>query len=766
MSYRSAQTSQQGYELVSTSSRGTAMRPVSGLVHVQAEADTVYSIVDQQSFRTVEVATFEKNATDLLLFLPDGKVVILTEFFLNTIPGDYSSKTEVIGVTFPFSASYNDEADQFEWADLEDVTFAQAFNEEAEEEAEEEEEEEEERFHWGHFAIGAGAGVLGGMLLTSLLSPNSSGAMINNVLDEDDHSASGADSELSSLKTAIGSLSDKIDGLTDTDASNGGDNANNGDDNNEPIIEAIESLESSVSDGLSRLSEVNADAESPDWLSIDAKIEALTDAFELQSAGQEATSNSSDNNITINNYNDAQSDFADDPQDEFEGTKPSAPTLTFGDGELLVQADPNKRLTIFNSQTDADITSRFNIDEDDGSYVATPKKGAFYQETIGVYATASDESGVASDKSDVLQVSFNNPLKVESISIESIEPFSTNNTLKEGDKILITLKYDGEIKINGDPDGLFLTLTNGGTATYTSHSLNKITFQYEVKQNDTQIEGGLDITSFGGDTTASIVSKNHSVPVSDSLQNSVNALTDMDLSVNIRPFVQAVSADVSIDENRPIDPNGENTPITGTITLKLSEPVKFEPTTAGPSIADEVQLYIEQVISIDGKPTVALFPDQIIGFTDTLEFSLSENAYIDSSNIQNQKVNLDLINIIGIGDDGYVISDPTGEELRAVSGGYARGMDDKYTKINPPAAGYFVSDEGGAVGSAFDLEASFDQFDDTDEYTLSFPNDDYIFSNEGSFSDTKKFVGDELNIGVENVNLLVEETPNNEWEFG
>jgi hypothetical protein len=759
--------------LVASGPEGTTITDVSGLTAVQANESIFYSVKNLQTTENIEINSYEKNGRDLYIIIETGETIVLENFYVNSVPGDFTSIAQFDRISlnevatqnlristqntqpdagFPAEPAAN--TNQLEQRDINPTTLGYRSYEE------QIDVDEDDGFNWGQFSIGAAAGALGGILLSSLLGSKASSPAINNILQDDEPSGSqNNETDLTQLETAITTLTETVN--------TGFENIQgDGTQNNETDLTQLETA-------------------------ITTLTETVNTGFETLGQTEQAGSS----NITINNYNNTTTTDENTTSNNSNDQKPETPTITTGENKFLITGEPNNTVTIYDQAED--ITDRFTVTEDNGIYTAipksglfdgsntfdirvtltnssqlvsefsntisisfdttrpetpmlsvnqddgsflisnlengtqpklfilddqennlldsfeltavnqnttklTPKAGAFHQFSSSFFVNTEDDYGNLSNNSNTVDHALHNPLTISAITLDATQNSLLDSTLVDGETLTFTLEYGGAISLIGnDLENFYVTLNNGAVANYVSHDQTSISFAYTPTINDQQKLSGLNVNSFGGDAAIQVLSSEFSTPTSTTINPSLNELLNLDLGVDIRPYIISVGTNLTVDGARDditID-DIPYTPVSGVITLSLSEVVSVTPFQEQPSLS----LYVREIVGNDMlTPYTTIDQSNIVQPSDALTFNLTSNAYIEKASILNGEINLNSIEVTGLIDDGFNISDP---------GGY-------------PAAGTFItplslvleSDDGYVLEiDNSDQYINFNQFPDFDD---------------------------------------------------
>ena len=776
-----------GIGLFASGPTGTTIFDVSGLTAVQMDELVFYSVKNLQTLENIQIKSHEKNGRDLCVILENGDVIIIADFYLNSIPDDFTSLSEFDRISTDEVATNIPRS--FSQSILADNEFDQQLSIEAHKEGQREvttnplgyssykeqiDVVKDDGFNWGQFSIGAAAGALGGFLLSSLLGSKASSPAINNILqDGEPNGSQNNDADLTQLETSIATLTETIN--------TGFENIHrDGSQNNDSDLTQLET-------------------------SIATLTETINTGFE--SLGQTEQAGSS--NITINNYNNTTSTDDNATSNNSNDQKPETPTIATGENKFLITGELSNTVTIYD-QTE-DITDRFtvtenngiytaipksglfdgsntfdirvtltnssqlvsefsntisisfdttrpetpmlSVDQDDGSFLIsnletstqpklltlddqennllelfelttvnqnttklTPKAGAFHQFSSSFFVNTEDDYGNLSNNSNTVDHALHNPLTISAITLDATQTSLLDSTLVDGETLTFTLEYDGAISLVGnDFENFYVTLNNGAVANYVSHDQTSISFAYTPTINDQQKLSGLNVNSFGGDAAIQVLSSEFSTPTSTTINPSLNELLNLDLGVDIRPYIISVGTNLTVDGARDeitID-NIPYTPVSGVITLSLSEVVSVTPFQEQPSLS----LYLREIVGNDMlTPYTTIDQSNIVQPSDALTFNLTSNAYIEKALILNGEINLNSIEVTGLIDDGFNISDSGGYSISSLAG--------TYDVVPDPAAGTFItplslvleSDDGYVLEiDNSDQYINFNQFPDFDD---------------------------------------------------
>jgi hypothetical protein len=773
--------------LVASGPEGTTITDVSGLTAVQANESIFYSVKNLQTTENIEINSYEKNGRDLYIIIETGETIVLENFYVNSVPGDFTSIAQFDRISlnevatqnlristqntqpdagFPAEPAAN--TNQLEQRDINPTTLGYRSYEE------QIDVDEDDGFNWGQFSVGAAAGALGGILLSSLLGSKASSPAINNILQDDEPSGSqNNETDLTQLETAITTLTETVN--------TGFENIQgDGTQNNETDLTQLETA-------------------------ITTLTETVNTGFETLGQTEQAGSS----NITINNYNNTTTTDENTTSNNSNDQKPETPTITTGENKFLITGEPNNTVTIYDQAED--ITDRFTVTEDNGIYTAipksglfdgsntfdirvtltnssqlvsefsntisisfdttrpetpmlsvnqddgsflisnlengtqpklfilddqennlldsfeltavnqnttklTPKAGAFHQFSSSFFVNTEDDYGNLSNNSNTVDHALHNPLTISAITLDATQNSLLDSTLVDGETLTFTLEYGGAISLIGnDLENFYVTLNNGAVANYVSHDQTSISFAYTPTINDQQKLSGLNVNSFGGDAAIQVLSSEFSTPTSTTINPSLNELLNLDLGVDIRPYIISVGTNLTVDGARDditID-DIPYTPVSGVITLSLSEVVSVTPFQEQPSLS----LYVREIVGNDMlTPYTTIDQSNIVQPSDALTFNLTSNAYIEKASILNGEINLNSIEVTGLIDDGFNISDSGGYSISSPAG--------TYDVVPDPAAGTFItplslvleSDDGYVLEiDNSDQYINFNQFPDFDD---------------------------------------------------
>ena len=821
-----------GIGLFASGPTGTTIFDVSGLTAVQMDESVFYSVKNLQTYENLKIKSHEKNGRDLCVILENGDVIIIADFYLNSIPDDFTSLSEFDRISTDEVATKIPRS--FSQSILANNEFDQELSIEAYKEGQREvttnplgyssykeqiDVVKDDGFNWGQFSIGATAGALGAVLLSKILNAKTSAFdnllhdYLKDTLQDDNRSEpQNNKTELTQLETAIETLTETVN--TGFENIKGDDTENNQTELTQ-LKTAIETLTAAVNTGFENIKGDDSENNQTELTQLETAIETLTEAvntgFETikGDVSEAQTEQAGSSNITINNYNNTTTTDDNTQSNSSNDYNPETPTIAAGENKFLITGEPSNTVRIYNQVED--ITDRFTVTENNGIYTAIPKSGffdgsnifdirvtltnssqlvskfsntislsfdttpletptlsvleddgsflisnletgtqpklltlddqednlldsfelttvnqntiklmpkagAFHQFSSSFFVNTADDYGNLSNNSNTVVRTLHNPLTISAITLDATQNSLLDSTLVDGETLTFTLEYDGAISLVGnDFENFYVTLNNGGVANYVSHDQTSISFAYTPAINDQQRPSGLNVNSFGGDTTIQVLSSEFSTPTSTTINPSLNELLNLDLGVDIRPYIISVGTNLTIDDTRDeiIIDDIPFAPVSGVITLSLSEVVSVTPFQEQSNLS----LYVREIVGNDMlTPYTTIDQSNIVQPSDALTFNLTNNAYIEKALILNGEINLNSIEVTGMIDDGFNISDSGGYSISSPAG--------TYDVVPDPAAGTFITplalvleaDDGYVLQiDDSDQFINFNQFPDFDD---------------------------------------------------
>ena len=746
-----------GIGLFASGPTGTTIFDVSGLTAVQMDESVFYSVKNLQTYENIQIKSHEKNGRDLSVILENGDVIIIADFYLNSIPDDFTSlsefdriRTDEVATKIPRSFSQSILANN----DFDQELSIEAYKEGQREVTtnplgyssykEQIDVVKDDGFNWGQFSIGAAAGALGGFLLSSLLGSKASSPAINNILqDGEPNGSQNNDADLTQLETSIATLTETINtgfeslGQTEQAGSsnitiNNYNNTTSTDDNTTSNNSNDQKPETpTIATGENKFL---ITGELSNTVTIYDQTEDITDRFTvtenngiytaIPKSGLFDGSNTFDIRVTLTNSSQLVSEFSNTISISFDTTRPETPMLSVDqdDGSFLISnletSTQPKLLTLDDQENN--LLELFELTTvNQNAIKLTPKAGAFHQFSSSFFVNTEDEYGNLSNNSNTVDQTLHNPLTISAITLDATQNSLLDSTLADGETLTFTLKYDGAISLVGnDFANFYVTLNNGAVANYASHDQTSITFDYVPATNDQHRLSGLNVNSFGGDAAIQVLSSEFSTPTSTTINPSLNELLNLDLGVNIRPYIISVGTTLTVDGARDeitID-DIPFTPVSGAITLSLSEVVSVTPFQEQASLS----LYVREIVGDDMLiPYTAIDQSNISQPADTLTFNLTSNAYIEKALILNGDIKLNSIEVTGLIDDGFNISDSGGYSISSPAGTYDVAPDPAAGTFISPLALVLESDDGYVLEiDGSDQFINFNQFPDFDDSKL------------------------------------------------
>ena len=731
--------------LVASGPEGTTITDVSGLTAVQANESIFYSVKNLQTTENIEINSYEKNGRDLFIIFENGNILVLENFYVNSIPDDFTSIAQFDRIS-PNEVATQDlristqniqpnggltpepaiNANEVEQRDVNPTSLGYRSYEE------QIDIDKDDGFNWGQFSIGAAAGALGGILLSSLLGSKDSSPAINNILQDDEQdSTQPSDPDLTPLNDAIKQLAAAMDTNNNPGA---GDIINN----NYNYINCPENTDEDPIDQKPKTPTIARGenkflitGEPGNTVTIFDQDGDITDRFTvtedngiytaIPKSGLFDGSNTFDIRVTLTNSSQLGSEFSNTISVSFDTTRPETPMLSVDqdDGGFLIsnlETGTQLKLLTLDDQENNLLDSFELTTVNQNAIKLMPKAGAFHQFSSSFFVNTADDYGNLSNNSNTVNRTLHNPLTISAITLDATQNSLLDGTLVEGETLTFTLEYDGAISLVGNEfENFYVTLNNGGVANYVSHDQTSISFAYAPASNDQQRLSGLNVNSFGGDTAIQVLSSEFSTPTSTTINPSLNELLNLDLGVDIRPYIISVGTNLNVDGARDeitID-DIPYTPVSGVITLSLSEVVSVIPFQEQSSLS----LYVREIVGNDMLTSyTTIDQSNIVQASDALTFNLTSNAYIEKALILDGEINLDSIEITGLIDDGFNISDSGGYSISSPSG--------TYDVVPDPAAGTFItplslvleSDDGYVLKiDDSDQYINFNQFPDFDD---------------------------------------------------
>ncbi|ARU00071.1 beta strand repeat-containing protein [Yoonia vestfoldensis] len=186
---------------------------------------------------------------------------------------------------------------------------------------------------------------------------------------------------------------------------------------------------------------------------------------------------------------------------------PVAPNLTQNGSELTATGEAGATLTLFDGSTD--ITTKFNIVENSGTYFATAKAGEFDgTETLSITAILTDAFGNESEASSAVTGAIDTTGPgVESVTFSK----PADNFFTTDDTIEISAKFEDDVTVNASNSKLLLEIDDNDAASpdtaeasFSSFDAdsNTIIYQYIVQPGDLDADGitATEITLANGET--------------------------------------------------------------------------------------------------------------------------------------------------------------------------------------------------------------------------------------------------------------------------